>query len=873
MKLIFWSAVMFACTLMFSCKSTENTNAVNNDWNQEYELVNSDTTIDLSNLFRSLFGARDELKTYHPTEKRNFDLLHTRLEVSFDMKKQHLLGKAWLKLTPYFYPDSNIVIDAKGFDIHDVRLLSNSKYDSVSYTYSGLELEIDLGKSYTRKDTFELYIQYTAKPNELPEGGSFAIQSERGLYFVDPTGQDANKPTQIWTQGETESSSCWFPTIDIPNERTTQDISITVDDIYKTLSNGLMVSSKKNSDGTRTDRWVMDQPHSPYLFMMAVGEFEITYDKWRDIELTYYLEPHFHPYAKDIFGRTPEMIEFFSAQLGIDFPWQKYAQIVVRDFVSGAMENTTATIFYDELNKTASELVDNSMDDIISHELFHHWFGDLVTCESWSNLPLNESFATYGEYLWFEYKYGREEADYQGQNDLLYYLIEALYKQEPLIRYNYHAPHDMFDIHSYQKGGRVLHMLRKYVGDEAFFSSLQLYLRQNAFQSVEIHDLRLAFEKITGEDLNWFFNQWFLREGHPRLTIAYRYDPDLDETVVVIKQQTSVEGIPYFILPLDVDVYYDGKVKRYREVIAGEETVLHYPGNPELINVDAEKMLLCEKTDLKELPSLIYQYKNAPLYLDREEAFEEITKLQSEGIKVEDFIIAALNDPHWSIREKALDFVSEGGFSEYDLSGRLILMAKNDAHAKVRAGATRQLKNWDEEEILSFLIYQMNDPSALVRNESLRGIRNTNQLEALAEADKLAKLNDLAFTLEIANVYAGFGQPKHAGYFRNQISTYPRDKGQLLDYYKEYLENCSDTSIVLDGVKTLGSVAVSSSRWSERLDAKTALDDLQQFYIVENEILGSNVYQGVISEINELLMEIISNEKDEYLKTRYLNED
>jgi aminopeptidase N len=193
--------------------------------------------------------------------------------------------------------------------------------------------------------------------------------------------------------------------------------------------------------------------------------------------------------------------------------------VVVRDFVSGAMENTSASTFMEAVQSTQRELIDKSWDDIIAHELFHQWFGDLVTIESWANLPLNESFANYAQYLWDEYKYGKDEADYQAFREKQQYLYESTRKQEPMIRFEYKKPDDMFDSHSYAKGGRILHMLRRLVGDEAFFESLKEYLHQNAFQNTEIHHLRLAFEKVTGKDLNWFFNQWFLLPGHPELVI------------------------------------------------------------------------------------------------------------------------------------------------------------------------------------------------------------------------------------------------------------------------------------------------------------------------------------------------------------------
>ena len=202
------------------------------------------------------------------------------------------------------------------------------------------------------------------------------------------------EPIQIWTQGETESNSAWFPTIDKTNQKTTQELTLTVDNKYVTLSNGKLVSQKKNTDGTRTDYWKMDLPHAPYLFFAGVGNYAVIKDTWKGKEVSYYVEPEYASVARKIFGLTPEMMTFFSKVTGVEFPWAKYAQITGRDYISGAMENTTATLHSDIAQRDARELVDgNGWESVIAHELFHQWFGDYVTTESWSNLTVNESWS------------------------------------------------------------------------------------------------------------------------------------------------------------------------------------------------------------------------------------------------------------------------------------------------------------------------------------------------------------------------------------------------------------------------------------------------------------------------------------------------
>ena len=247
--------------------------------------------------------------------------------------------------------------------------------------------------------------------------------------------------------------------------------------------------------------------------MLSIGDYAVVKDTWRDIDVHYFVEHEYEDNARGIFKNTPEMLSFFSEVLHYDFPWDKYHQVAVRDFVSGAMENTSAVIFGDFVQQTAREQLDGDFEDIVSHELFHHWFGDLVTCESWANIPLNESFATYGEVMWREHKYGADDADFKRLDDRLSYFNEAQEKQVDLIRYDHDLPGDMFDRHSYEKGGAILHMLRAEVGDEAFYTALNKYLVDNAYSDVEIHELRMAFEDVTGRDFMPFFNQWFFASG------------------------------------------------------------------------------------------------------------------------------------------------------------------------------------------------------------------------------------------------------------------------------------------------------------------------------------------------------------------------
>jgi len=332
-------------------------------------------------------------KIYRAAQTKINDLVHTKLDVTFDYAKAWMYGKAWITLHPHFYATDSLNLDVKGMDIKEVSIVKAGKKIPLKYSYDSMNLRITLDKTYKSNENYTVYINYVSKPNERKTTGSAAILNSKGLYFINPKGEEKDKPTQIWTQGETESNSAWVPTIDKPNQKTTDEISMTVPAKYVTLSNGLLVSQKKNNDSTRTDTWKMDLPHAPYLMFMGVGEYAVIKDSYKGKEVSYYVEKEYAPLARKIFGLTPEMIAFYSKITGVDYPWQKYAQIVGRDYVSGAMENTTATLHGEFAQQDARQLVDGNFWEFgISHELFHQWFGDLVTCESWSNITLNESF-------------------------------------------------------------------------------------------------------------------------------------------------------------------------------------------------------------------------------------------------------------------------------------------------------------------------------------------------------------------------------------------------------------------------------------------------------------------------------------------------
>ncbi len=680
-------------------------------------------------------------KQYRETATKINNLVHTKLELKPDFSKSYLYGKAWLTLRPHFYATDSLTLDAKGMELKAVNLIKGSSKIPLKYIYNDdHNLRIKLDKTYKANENYTIFIEYIAKPDEYQEKyGTDDFLGIKGMYFIDPKDEDPEKPTQIWTQGETESSSVWFPTIDKTNQKTTQELSVTVDNKYVTLSNGKLMSQKKNADGTRTDYWKMELPHAPYLFFLGVGNYAVIKDSWKGKEVNYYVEPEYASVAKKIFGNTPEMMEYFSKITGVPFPWVKYSQITGRDYVAGAMENTTATIHQESAQQDARELVDgNIWEGTIAHELFHQWFGDYVTTESWSNLTLNESFADYSQTLWEEYKYGKDAGDAENYQGMQGYLQSGS-ESKDLVRFYYHDKEDMFDQVSYQKGGRILHMLRNFVGDSAFFKSLNLYLTTNKFKSAEAHQLRLAFEEVTGRDLNWFFNQWYFGSGHPSVTIDYIYDDAAGKVNVIVKQ-TQKSG-KLFTLPVAIDIYTGAAKTRHNVWIKNivDTFTFKYTKRPDLVNVDGDKVMLWTKKDNKTLDNFIHQYKFAGNYRDRLEAIQFAGQKQDDA-KALELLKTALKDKYHGLRNAAIFNLNiEDAKVKQSVEPVLADLAKNDKKSTVRANAINLLGQYKKAEYASLFKSATADSSYSVAGNALNALLEVDADAAMAIAKELDK--------------------------------------------------------------------------------------------------------------------------------------
>ncbi|MBK6929916.1 MAG: DUF3458 domain-containing protein [Saprospirales bacterium] len=590
-------------------------------------------------------------------------------------------------------------------------------------------------------------------------------------------------------------------------------------------------------------------------------------DKWRGIPVDYYVEPKYEQYARDIYPYTTEMLEFFSNKLGYAFPWPKYSQVVVRDYVSGAMENTTATIFGEFIQLDKRSLLDNHLtnEKVVAHEMFHHWFGDLVTTESWSNLTLNEGFANYSEYLWLEHKYGREEADFHELNERQGYIYSTQGGGHPLIDFGYENRENMFDAHSYNKGGAILHMLRTQVGDDAFFTALNRYLKKNEYTDVEAHELRLAFEDVSGQDLNWFFNQWFFNTGHPNLDISYDWDEASQKASVTIAQkQEPANGVPYiFELPLKVDIY-DASGKARREAIRltkrSQTFMFDAPVKPALINADAEKALLAVKADQHSPEEWAFLYHHGPLFQDRLEAYDffqdKSTPLAAQ-IRTE-----ALQDKHWALRQAA---AGKADVSKPEVQAALVKLAESDPEPSVRAAAIEALGETADKKYAP--VYEKGmapDQPYSVLSAALDALSKSDPVAAIAAAKNLENDENEGIVLALADLYAANATPgllpwfqKHAGKMDNMAAF------KYYDLFTQFLIGLEDPAVLDQSISGFQatSLNLNTSLW-RRFSNTKAIADLRNYFAQSGD-------QARATQLTQMLADIREQEPDATLKMYY----
>ncbi len=641
---------------------------------------------------------------------RPFAIRHLALDLVLDAPGKSVSGTAVLDIERVDASAGEIVLDAVGFEIRTVELAGKK----ARHVYDGASIRIAVPESAR---TAKVRIVYRAVP-------------KRGLYFLAPDEHVKQRPHQVWSQCQDEDARHWFPCHDKPHLKMTFELTVTVPHGWFALSNGELVK-RDDKRGAKSWRyhWKMTEPLPSYLVTLVAGEFsEIEAGKAAGIPVTYFVPRGREADGKRSFRRTPEMIEHFGKLLGVAYPWNKYAQIVVSDFIFGGMENTTATTMYEHLLLDERAALDVTSDDLIAHELAHQWFGDYVTCRDWSHGWLNEGFATFFEHLDLEHKLGKDEYHYALRGDLDAYFGEANGRyRRPIVCQDYEAPIDIFDRHLYQKGGLVLHMLRTMLGDDAFWTSVRGYLKKHARSIVETRDLMRALEEVSGRGLEQFFEQWVYRAGHPDLEVKIEHEKGVLNVGIRQTQKIDKEA-PCFAFTLTLDVVPEkGKTVRHSHRIEkpSETLALPCPERPRFVVVDPDFAILADVKLEAPFDMLERQLAGAATARGRWLAAQPLGKRgDTPSLEALGRSLSRENE-FWGVRAEAAQALGRTRLAEaFDILKTKI----KTKHHKVRRAVVQALGNFRTTDAAQMLrATALQDPSYLVEGEAARSLGQTRQ--------------------------------------------------------------------------------------------------------------------------------------------------
>jgi aminopeptidase N len=673
---------------------------------------------------------------------RDYDLQHSKIVLKFDIDQRKVIGDVTHSVAILRENTTRLSFDSVGLTIQSVTVnKSAAKFETTSS-----KLLVTLPGTSKVGDKYEVEICYEAKPN-------------KGMYFILPDKNYPKQPIEIWTQGESEDTRYYLPTYDYPNDRLTTETIMTVPSSWITISNGKLISITDAGNNQKTWTWRESQPSSTYLITAVAGEFDEAKQSLRSLPLTYYAPKGRGDRLLPNYERTPQMIDLFNKKIGVDYPWEKYSQVMVDYFVAGGMENSSAT------TNTSDSLRDPKLipeypgneDDLISHELAHQWFGDLVTCKDWANIWLNEGFATFFETVWTESHYGKDQASYDLWWTERNWMANSGLYDKPIVRRNFDESEE-FDDNAYGKGGWVLYMLRHQLGDDAFWRSLKHYLEVNRGKNVVTPDLIKAIEETTHVNVDRFFQQWIYSAGAPKFDLAYTYDAEKHQVALTVKQTQKVESnVGIFSAPVDVEITTASGPKLYTAHVSKAAATFTFPSDsaPLMVLFDKGNYLFKGVKFNKEKKEWLYQLQHAAELSDRADATIALSKIKNDDEVVATLSTSLNSDPFWGMRVlsaqalgrigspsalkhllAALDTNKEpvvrnyivtglGNFKDNaDLPARLQTIAASDTSYRARAAALEALGRTKSPDAMTVLTAAVtsDSPDDILRNAALRSL-------------------------------------------------------------------------------------------------------------------------------------------------------
>ncbi len=707
-------------------------------------------------------GAVKKLPPVNWIRSRQIDVKHLVIDLKFDWDKESAFGVTTVTAAP-FRDTNKIYLDAASMTINSVKSANGA---DLKFNYDGKKdgdnLEIMLDRAYQSGEDVTVKIDYRTNYVNKADADTAIGSFGRGLRFIKPTKEEPNKPRQIWSQGESEFNRYWFPSYDSPNDFRTTELRATVAKPYFVVSNGKLMETKENTDGTRTFYWKMEQPYTNYLTSIVVGEYaEIKNGEYNGVPVYAYGYPSETKEVALTTKNLPATVKFFSEKTGVKYPYAKYAQTFVEDF-GGGMENITATTQIREMIHDERELLDADSESLQSHELAHQWFGNYVTCRDWGQIWLNESFATYFQALWHEELKGHEYFLYNDvrNNQQEYFAAWNEGNRRPIVTKYYADKDAMFDNYAYPRGAAVLHMLRKHLGDANWWKAINHYLVSNAHQPVSTEEFRIAIEETTGESMDWFFDQWLYRMGHPIFEVTQNYDEASKKLTLNVKQTQKIDltnefpQVEFFQTKLDVEI--DGRVEQVWIKPQAENVFTFVSAQkPKIVNFDYEGTIIKELKFEKSVDDLIYQMFNDKDILGKRRAIEELEAKAEDSPErdkiITAFLVSAEKEKNANVRRAALSKVNNLSFPPLppgtpppaitlsDSIVQVLLRAAKDENSLIRSDAIDLLGATQDPKYADFYIAALNDRSYGVIDSAAGALGASKSPKAFAALIRLTQ--------------------------------------------------------------------------------------------------------------------------------------
>jgi len=673
---------------------------------------------------------------------RVVDIKHVRLDISLDLDNKRIKGRVAHTFTPLNDGLTALELDAVELDIASIR---NSSGTELKHSQAGGRLRIELAAPRNTGEEETVTVEFAGSPR-------------RGLYFIGPDGNYPWKRLEAWTQGQDEDSRHWFPCYDYPNEMATTELHVTVREPFTVISNGELRGVEAGAEpGTRTYHWHQEVPHVVYLTSVVAGEFSEIKDEWDGIPILSYVPVGREEDGQALFKNTAEMMKLFSERTGIRYPYAKYSQVVVQDFIFGGMENVSATTLTDLVLYDQRARLDQDGDYLLAHEIAHQWFGDLLTCRDWSHGWLNEGFATFFELHFTEHSKGRDEFLLSLRNEMDSYLSEAGSYRRPIVTNIYNAPLDIFDRHLYEKGGLTLNMLRVLLGETLFWKAIRRYAISRRGSNVVTPDLQRAIEESTGRNLDWFFDQWVYGAGHPELTGSYAWDDASKTAKLALKQtQTGDKVAEVFRLPLRLRFKLeDGSTHTSQVEMTEREQTFYVPlaAKPKFVNLDGEVLRTLDLDRPGEM--LRAQLAEDEDVLGRIDAARALAK-KSDKDAIAALGKAAREDVFWGVQAEAAKAL---GSVQSNAALDELLASVSAPHPKARRAIVRALGEFREDRAAVALarIVDEGDASYYVEAAATAAIGKTRGQVAYGALERsLGK--DSQNDVIRASAFEGFGQ-------------------------------------------------------------------------------------------------------------------